>query len=287
LYTMMGTTIKPDFEYHRLRGDIAIGTFSSWNVFTELAHFVTLRGKLIPNDPFSSFNLGRHSGEDLTKVLANRTALCQVLGLSPKVLIQPRQVHGQEILPLSKDFFSWEKTRQTAYLSAADGLVTDLPHICVAVSTADCVPLLFYDPHHRVVGASHAGWRGTVKHIAAHTVAVMQERYDSRPEEIYAAIGPSIGEAAFEVGDEVVEAFTEAYPTHTGTIITPRRGERRRHHVNLWEANSIDLLSAGVRPEHITLAGICTYTHNELFYSSRRAGGKLFGRFLSGIFLRS
>ena len=217
--------------------------------------------------------------------MRNRAALCRALSIPSSALVQPRQVHGNEVLSIPPNFLSWKDTEQMEYVSRADGLVTDLPRVCLAVSTADCVPLLFYDSRRRVIGASHAGWRGTVGHIALRTVEVMQGIYGSNPENIYVAIGPSIGESAFEVGDEVADAFATAYPVHRRKIISPRRGDNGRHHIDLWVANCADLLSAGIRDEHISVAGICTYTRNDLFFSSRRAGGKLFGRFLSGIFL--
>ena len=283
--SMTGMKIKSEIVFRHLPGQIGICTFPSLDVFPGLTHFVTQRGENHPGDPFSSFNLGRHSGEDLTRVMRNRAALCRALSIPSSALVQPRQVHGNEVLSIPPDFLSWKDTEQMEYVSPADGLVTDLPRVCLAVSTADCVPLLFYDSRRRVIGASHAGWRGTVGHIALRTVEVMQGIYGSNPENIYVAIGPSIGESAFEVGDEVADAFATAYPVHRRKIISPRRGDNGRHHIDLWVANYADLLSAGIRDEHISVAGICTYTRNDLFFSSRRAGGKLFGRFLSGIFL--
>ena len=265
--SMTGMKIKSEIVFRHLPGQIGICTFPSLDVFPGLTHFVTQRGENHPGDPFSSFNLGRHSGEDLTRVMRNRAALCRALSIPSSALVQPRQVHGNEVLSIPPDFLSWKDTEQMEYVSRADGLVTDLPRVCLAVSTADCVPLLFYDSRRRVIGASHAGWRGTVGHIALRTVEVMQGIYGSNPENIYVAIGPSIGESAFEVGDEVADAFATAYPVHRRKIISPRRGDNGRHHIDLWVANYADLLSAGIRDEHISVAGI------------------LFGRFLSGIFL--
>ena len=237
--SMTGMKIKSEIVFRHLPGQIGICTFPSLDVFPGLTHFVTQRGENHPGDPFSSFNLGRHSGEDLTRVMRNRAALCRALSIPSSALVQPRQVHGNEVLSIPPDFLSWKDTEQMEYVSRADGLVTDLPRVCLAVSTADCVPLLFYDSRRRVIGASHAGWRGTVGHIALRTVEVMQGIYGSNPENIYVAIGPSIGESAFEVGDEVADAFATAYPVHRRKIISPRRGDNGRHH--------IDFLSAGRR----------------------------------------
>lgn len=277
---------RPEMLFAHLDAEIEVGQFPLFGRFPELSHFVTLRGAVVPGDPFSTFNLGRHSGEELSRVMSNRDHLCHALSLPASSLVQPRQVHGNEVLPLLPDFFSRTVEEQTEYLSQADGLITALPGVCVAVSTADCVPLLFYDPIRRVVGASHAGWRGTVGHIARKTVEAMQHIYGCDPRDVYAAIGPSIARSAFQVGDEVVEAFREAYPCEM-SIVSSCRDDAGRYHVDLWAANRADLLSAGLVDDHIALAGICTYDRNDLFFSSRRACGKNFGRFLSGIFLHN
>lgn len=282
MMSMTGTTTRPEWERRWLADGIEVSVFSSWTHFPALTHFTTLRGEAVAGDPFSSFNLGRHSGEALSRVMQNRNRLCRALSLPAEALVQPRQVHGTEVLPLLPDFFEHTGEERVAFLSQADGLVTALPGVCVAVSTADCVPLLFYDPCRGVVGASHAGWRGTVGHIARRTVEVMQRFYGSRPCDILAAIGPSIGPEAFQVGDEVVAAFTEAYGARD--IVSSRCDADGRYHVDLWAANRADLVAAGVVPAHIVEAGVCTYERNDLFFSSRRAGGKLFGRFLTGIF---
>ena len=250
-----------------------------------MTHFVTTRGEVQSENPFSTFNLGRHSGEELAAVMARRARLCDALGIAPGRLVQPRQVHGSEVLPVQPDYFSWDTERQAAYLAHADGVTTDMPGVCIAVSTADCVPLLYCDTRRRVIAATHAGWRGTVGHIAARTVEAMQRVYGSAPADISVVIGPSIGASAFEVGDEVVAEFAAAYPDRP-EIILPRRGAANRHHIDLWEANRADLLAAAIPPVRIAVAGICTWQRNDLFFSSRRAGGRLFGRFVTGILLR-
>ena len=282
----IGTTITPEIVLRRLAPEIEVCTFCTFDAFERLTHFVTTRGRVEPANPFSTFNLGRHSGEDLSAVLARRARLCEALAIPPERLVQPRQVHGNEVRIITPEYFTWNTARQGEYLSQADALVTGMTDVCVAISTADCVPLLYYDARRRVVAAAHAGWRGTVGRIASRTVGAMQAACGCDPSDIYAAIGPSIGESAFEVGDEVVADFAAAYPDYRDTVITPRRGAANRHHVDLWAANRLDLLSAGVLPEHIVTAGICTCGRNDLFFSSRRAGGKLFGRFVSGILLR-
>ena len=138
--SMTGMKIKSEIVFRHLPGQIGICTFPSLDVFPGLTHFVTQRGENHPGDPFSSFNLGRHSGEDMTRVMRNRAALCRALSIPSSALVQPRQVHGNEVLSIPPDFLSWKDTEQMEYVSRADGLVTDLHRVCMAVSTADCVP---------------------------------------------------------------------------------------------------------------------------------------------------
>ena len=144
-------------------------------------------------------------------------------------------------------------------MEGVDALVTNVPDVCVAVSTADCVPVLLYAPDRKVVAAVHAGWRGTVLHIARKAASLMIEAYDCDPAQLVAGIGPSISQAAFEVGEEVVKAFQMAgFPMER---ILRRNAETQKAHIDLWETNRLQLLEAGLLSEHIEIAGICTYIH--------------------------
>ncbi len=279
--------MNSDNSFLKIGKEIDVCTSRLLSAFTDVTHFVTMRGTYCPENHFSTLNFGRHSGEDLSLVLFRRKSFCNALGITEKKLIQPRQIHGTSVLPISNEFLSWQESQQNNYLAHADGLVTDVHGICIAVSTADCVPLLCYDPIRRVVSATHAGWRGTVGHIVSRTIELMRDDYDCRPSDIRAFIGPSIGPDAFEVGDEVVQFFADAYPQDIHhKIILPRKINSGKHYIDLWQVNRYELLSSGLLPEHIDVSGICTYTQHHLFFSSRRAAGNPFGRFLSGIMMQ-
>lgn len=124
MMSMTGTTTRPEWERRWLADGLEVGVFSSWTHFPALTHFTTLRGEAVAGDPFSSFNLGRHSGEALSRVMQNRNRLCRALSLPAEALVQPRQVHGNEVLPLLPDFFEHTGEERVAFLSQADGLVT-------------------------------------------------------------------------------------------------------------------------------------------------------------------
>lgn len=248
----------------------------------DISYFVTTRHGGISDGPYRSMNLGLHSGDAPARVLQNREILARHLGVSPGQLITPRQIHGDGIAQLDDAYFSQDEEIRPQQLSEADALITDKPGIYVTVSTADCVPVLLYAPDRRAVAAVHAGWRGTVKSIVAKTVRRMVEAYGCDPSQIRAGIGPSIGPEAFEVGEEVVDAF-HAAGADLSRLAT-RHPLTGKAHIDLWEANRLQLLEAGLSAAHVEVAGICTFAHSDQFFSARRLGVQC-GRMWSGICL--
>ena len=166
-----------------------------------------------------------------------------------------------------------------------DAIITNLPQTCIGVSTADCIPILLYDAKQRVVAAVHAGWRGTVANIAKECTATMYNRYGCTVADIKAIIAPGISQEAFEVGDEVYDNFAEAgFPMRKIAKRYPAtQGEK--WHIDLWEANRLQLIDTGIKEENITVTEICTYTRHEEFFSARRLGINS-GRIFNGIMLR-
>ena len=168
-------------------------------------------------------------------------------------------------------------------LRGMDALITNVPGYCVCVTTADCVPVLLYDKKQHVVAAVHAGWKGTVKHIVSHVMDNMTQKFGTQGEDVIACIGPSISLESFEVGDEVYDAFEES--GFDMSLISMKKKETGKYHIDLWEANRIELLNRRVPAEQIEVAGICTYIHHDEFFSARRLGIDS-GRTLSGIMIR-
>jgi hypothetical protein len=160
------------------------------------------------------------------------------------------------------------------WLAQADGMVTDRADTPLTMRFADCTPLLFYDPVKGVIGMAHAGWRGTVAGVGANTVRTMAQTYGCKPRDIRACIGPSIGPARYQVGEEVVAAVQEHFGT-TDSLIRRDPADRTAY-LDLWAANKLDLQRAGV--EQIEVAGICTAEHTDEFFSHRAEKGRT-GRF--------
>ena len=175
-----------------------------------ISHFVTTRQGGVSKGAYASFNPGEYSGDNPEAVRANRKLLSDAIRIPSERIFAPFQVHGAEVRSIEPSFLSLPLEEQQLYMHGVDALVTDVPEVCIAVSTADCVPVLLYAPDVKAVAAVHAGWRGTVLRIAGKTVRILMDEYGADPRLMKAGIAPSIGPEAFEVGEEVVDAFREA-----------------------------------------------------------------------------
>ena len=154
-----------------------------------------------------------------------------------------------------------------------DGLITNIPNLPLVTFYADCVPLYFVDPVHRAIGLSHSGWRGTVNRMGQCTVEAMKAEYHSRPEDILACIGPSICSECYEVGEEVAQEFEKAFlPAQNEQIL--KQKPDGKYLLNLWKANEIILLEAGIKKEHLVITDVCTKCNPDLLYSHRVMGNQ-------------
>lgn len=241
--------------------------------YPNIFHFVTTRQGGCSVGNYSSFNCSPFSGDNMESVCSNIQILLSAFPKQPKELVIPKQVHGTEVGVITPEYQS---------LDGLDALVTNEPGYCLCVSTADCVPILLYDPVHNAVAAIHAGWRGTVARIAQRTLEVMKENYATEAKDVIACIGPSISMEAFEVGTEVYDAFQNA--NFNMDKIAFWHTVMENWHIDLWEANRYLLMEAGVCYSNIEIAEICTYKCDEQFFSARRLGIQS-GRILSGIML--
>ncbi len=254
------------------------GLAGDCNIF----HFITTRHGGVSKGNYASFNLGAYCGDQPENVRENRKRLCGALGITPSFLFVPHQTHDTQIRVIDNSFLAADKETQTNALEGIDALITATPGACIAVTTADCVPIILYDPKKQVIAAIHAGWRGTANNITTQTVETMTHCFHVDPADILAGIAPSIGQKAFEVGQEVADAFSL-----TGidtTSICCYNKESGKPHIDLAEANRRQLIKCGVNPENIESSGICTHTGNADFYSARQSGIHS-GRFLTGILL--
>lgn len=247
-----------------------------------VGHAVSQRSGGVSRPPYASLNLGLHVGDRPEAVIENRRRLAEALGTTLDALCFAEQVHGAEVARVGPDQRGRGARSLADALPGADALISDLPGTWLVILVADCVPILLADPRRGVVGVAHAGWRGSVQGVAARTVAAICAGFGSRPAELHAAIGPSIGPADFEVGPEVAAAFAEAFPEARNAVIQPGDGDRSR--VDLWSANRIQLERAGLDPARIELSGRSTASDTGRWFSHRAEAGRS-GRFAAAIAL--
>ena len=258
--------IQPQLDYY----DMGMGV----TAFSSTRHGGFSKGS------YASFNINRYCGDQEEDICNNRTALCQLLGVSDDCLIMPHQVHLTKTIQIDKRFLALETFERQEVLEGVDALMTDLRGVCIGVSTADCIPVLLYDREHHAVCAIHAGWRGTVKRIVINAVEAMENTYHTRPQQLKAQIGPGISLDSFEVGDEVYEAFQQE--GFDMSAISERKG---KWHINLPACNGQQLISAGVLPENIARSPICTMKQSADYFSARSLGINS-GRIFTGILLK-
>jgi len=215
----------------------------------------------------------RFTGDSPDIFVNNRVLLAEKLMIKPEQLVFPRQTHTNCVAEIT-DIPETE-------IKETDALVTNKTGICLCVQTADCVPILLFDPVNNVIAAVHAGWRGTVKKIVEIAVQKMVLKYNSSPENIVAAIGPSISQEIYEVGDEVVEEVKKSIPN---AHILLHKNSSGKYHVNLWEANRQILLKNGLSEKHIEILGECSFKESKKYFSARKEGITT-GRMVSGIMI--
>ncbi len=233
--------------------------------------------------PYQSLNLGLHTRDDIMNVRANRDRFVTNFGISPAEVVSLHFIHSNKVLKVGAQDGGKGFHSASDALGDADGMITNVPRRALFVTYADCVPVLFYDPVNRAIGACHAGWRGTVAGIAMETVKAMQAAYGSDPADILVAVGPAIDPDHFEVGQDVVEAVS-AHAVKPERLLMPRKNGRFLF--NIWQANIDQLRSVGVTAEHITLVDLSTFARDDLFFSHRRRFGGEVGRQAAFIMLR-
>jgi polyphenol oxidase len=198
----------------------------------------------------------------LTGPKAEWEAVGALAGVPAARLRLLHQVHGHRIVISGQDGDRPE----------ADGVVTDDASVAVVVRVADCAPILIADRRLGVVAAVHAGWRSTMQRIGPQAVAALKQHFGSRAGDLVAAIGPSLGTCCGEMGEEVVGMFREAAHDDPSIERWFVREVGRKPHFDLWRANREQLERAGVPPQAIHVAGLCTCTHPDVFHSFRATG---------------
>lgn len=242
-------------------------SFPMMNEIPFISHLFTTRTGGVSVGDLWCMNLSFTRGDDPANVSENYERIGKVLGCAPERMVASHQTHTTNIRRVTEADCGKGITSDRDY-EDVDGLVTNVPDISLVTYFADCVPLYFVDPEHRAIGLAHSGWKGTAGKMGACMVKRMQEEFGSKPEQLIAAIGPSICVDCYEVSEDVALQFSE----YQNTVFPGK--EPGKYQLNLWEANRQILLRAGILPEHISVTDICTCCNPGYLFSHRASKGK-------------
>jgi YfiH family protein len=258
-------------------GALDVYTFGIYNAHPEVTCIASTRSGGVSREAFAAFNLGLRCGDDPEHVHENRARLARALGVGPERLTAGRQVHGATIATVTAKVVGSGGMNPDSAIPGTDGLVTNVPDVPLLVLVADCAAIFLYDPVRKAIGIAHGGWRGTAAGVAGAAVARMAEAFGSRPAEMAAAIGPSIGPCCYEVGADVVERFHGDQPDVARHVFSDSAGlpaaKAGKKRLDLWVANRRILMRAGLDPDKIEIGGLCTACHPDRFYSHRASRG--------------
>ena len=261
----------------------------------EVRAFSTMRSGGFSKGNYGEFNANAFCGDDKEAVRNNRKILATEIGIPQENFIYTHQIHSTFVREVNERFLQMPLAERQNLLEGVDALITNQPNVCLCISTADCIPIVVYDPQHHAVACIHAGWRGTLRRIVEVAMQKMQTTYHTNPADCKAIIGPGISLEYFEVGDEVYDAFESAGFDMTAISMRPN-GQfavvnntleilKEKWHIDLPKCNSLQLLECGLKAKNIDMCGICTYQNVDQYFSARRLGVKS-GRMITGVMLK-
>jgi YfiH family protein len=227
----------------------------------------SLRHGGVSPEPYSSLNLGLYTDDQPEHVEENRRRFFSDLGLEEKEVAGAHQVHQQEV----------KVVERPGQYEGFDALITNRPNVFLTITVADCIPILIYDAQKEVIGAAHAGWRGSMMEIGATTIQAMQQNYGTSPRSCFVYIGTSIDYDSFEVDNDVAMYFDQTFKRWDE--------EKQKFFVDLKKFNKYYLEKMGVPIHQIEVSKFSTVQHNDDYFSYRKENGKT-GRGLGLIGMR-
>lgn len=233
-------------------------------------HCFTTKQGGVSKGIYASLNTSPFKDEPKEVTNKNLDIVCSSIGVDYTKLVMSKQVHGDNVLVVDENFLK-AKSSNNQPSQGYDALITDLPEIPLMTFYADCVPIFLLDPVNKVIGLVHSGWRGTALHIVEKTVEKMKKIYNTKPEHLLAAIGPSIERDCFEVDGDTAEIFRNSFNNYDEIALMKGNG---KYLIDLWLANKKMLLESGVRQQNINESQMCTRCNRELFFSHRRDKGR-------------
>lgn len=250
---------------------------------TGLQHGFSTRKGGVSKEHLASLNLSFSVEDAKENVLENFRRIGERFGKTPEDFVLSKQSHETKVLKVGTKDRGKGITKDRDY-EGIDALITDEKGIILSCFSADCVPILFYDPIHKAVGACHSGWRGTKGKILQNVVEEMSKHFSSNPADILIAIGPSISKEQYIVSEDLGLSFLEDYKDYSEEDSSSpiRRLSEDKFQLDLWDLNRRIALDCGLKKEHISISGYCTMENPELFFSHRYSQGR---RGLQGAFI--
>jgi len=237
-----------------------------------VAHAFSTRMGGVSKGVYSTMNFSFTRGDDPEDVRENYRRMAKALGVDVNRMILTWQTHTTNVRLVTEEDEGKGIGKDRDYRDV-DGLITNRPGVTLVTFFADCVPLYFVDTKHKAIGLSHSGWRGTVRRMGKVTLEAMKKEFQTDPADVTACVGPSICQDCYEVGPEVIEEFAAAFQKdqHDRLFYKKPNG---KYQLNLWEANRIILMEAGVPASKISVTDICTHCNPDLLFSHRTAAEK-------------
>lgn len=271
--TRMGLGIRYKNQEHIFREVNGQTPFLEYPLFSDtgiVRHGFSTRLGGVSGGCYSTLNLGFSRGDRIEDVQENFRRIASAIGVRCEDMVFSRQTHTANVRVVTEEDRGMGILRPVEY-EDVDGLVTNIPGICLVTFYADCVPLFFVDPVKKAVGLSHSGWRGTVAKIGKATVELMTRQFGCDPADILAAAGPSICQECYEVSADVIGKFREKFKECYWKDLYYEK-ENGKYQLNLWKANEIVFMEAGILKEHVAVTNVCTHCNSDVLYSHRTAG---------------
>lgn len=212
----------------------------------------------------ATMNISTTRGDDPDAIIENKKRIASAIGVEVDSMTFTHQTHTTNVAIVR------EEDKGSRFMET-DGMITNVPGICLVTFYADCVPLYFVDPVKKAIGMSHSGWRGTVGKMGKVTVEKMVETYGCDPKDMIAAIGPSICQDCYEVSEDVIEEFKNNFKENLWNDIFYQK-ENGKYQLNLWRANEEVFLESGIKKENIAVTNVCTHCNPDILFSHRTSG---------------
>lgn len=279
----------------RSKGDVPFITFKNLDEVAFAGNGFTTRHGGVSKEHLYSMNLSFTRGDLDENVYRNYEIISDAIGFDMGKIVMSNQTHTTNVKRVYMED-AGRGMHDKPRFEDIDGLVTNEPGLVLATFYADCVPLYFIDPVNKAIGLSHSGWRGTVNRMGKVTLEKMAKEFNTKPEDVICAIGPSICMECYEVSADVADEFKEEFdikniPKITDEELDTLKNENLenrifnsnevlidkgngKYQLNLWEANKRVLLDAGIKEENLSITDICTCHNPEFLYSHRASLGK-------------